>query len=130
MLTIGIFQPDLRGLLRLGMTQLGMVSVVVSISKGQYAPQLHKIEVKSNRPLHFCPLSAQDTPGYHRIYHKNDGICGDIPTTQTYLYVIGLNTHSIVVQHYRERRVLYARLTGNTAATVEFRSERMAASRA
>ena len=30
-------------------------------------------------------LTACNTSGYHRIYHANEGICGDIPTTHRHL---------------------------------------------
>jgi hypothetical protein len=57
MLTISILQPDLGGLLRLGMMQQGMLGVIVSRSRsrGQYSPRLQKVEVKSDRPSGFTP---------------------------------------------------------------------------
>jgi hypothetical protein len=57
MLTISILQPDLGGLLRLGMMQQGMLGIIVSrsSSRGQYSPRLQKVEVKSDRPFGLTP---------------------------------------------------------------------------
>ncbi len=66
MLTISILQPDVRGLLRLGMMQQGMLSVIVSSSRGQYSPLLQKVEVKLDRPSVF-------TNCLHTIHQKITG---------------------------------------------------------
>jgi hypothetical protein len=58
MLTISILQPDLGGLLRLGMMQQGMLGIFLSSrssSRGRYSPRLQKVEVKSDRPSGFTP---------------------------------------------------------------------------
>ena len=81
MLAISILQPDLGGLLRLGLMQRGMLGVIVSSTKSQYLqrPRASKAGGQERQTLCIYELPAHDTPEYHKISHKNDGICENIP---------------------------------------------------